>query len=214
MDRTDEIIYTLLGRSLWQNGTLSILGGDTGFYTLLYPGLVGLPLGMDDLETGRRILQVLQALVMSATAVPVYLWGRRFVRRRWALTAAALTLTLPSLGYSSLVMSEALYLPLGTVALWTLARALERPTAGRQLVLALAVVLAVVLPRACRRSSSCPSWSRRSWSRRCSTGIATSCGDRARTGARRGRGGGRRRVRPVGRARRVLRHRGGVVRRR
>ena len=59
-----------------RTATLSILGGDTGFYTLLYPILVGLPLGMDDLDTGRRILQVLQALAMSATAVPVYLWGR------------------------------------------------------------------------------------------------------------------------------------------
>jgi hypothetical protein len=139
----DEIIYTLLGRSLWQDGTLSILGADTGFYTLLYPLLVGLPLGMDDLETGRRILQVVQALVMSATAVPVYLWARRLVHRRWALAAAALTLALPSLGYSAVVMSETLYLPLATVALWALARALERPTAGRQLVLAVAVALAV-----------------------------------------------------------------------
>lgn len=139
----DEIVYTLLGRSLWENGSLSVLGGETGFYTLLYPVLVGLPLGLDDLETGRRILQVLQALALSATAVPVYLWGRRLTRRRWAFAAATLTLTLPSLGYAALVMSETLYLPLATVALWTLARALERPTAGRQLVLAVAVGLAV-----------------------------------------------------------------------
>lgn len=109
---------------------------------MLYPAFVGLPLAVDDLETGRRILQVLQALVMSATAVPVYLWGRRLMRRRFALAAAALTLTLPSLGYSALVMSETLYLPLATLALWALARALERPTAGRQLVLAAAVGLA------------------------------------------------------------------------
>lgn len=139
----DEIIYTLLGRSLWETGSLSILGGETGFYTLLYPAFVGLPLAADDLETGRRSLQVLQALAMSGTAVPVYLWGRRLMRCRWALAAAALTLTLPSLGYSALVMSEALYLPLATVALWALARALERPTAGRQLVLAAALGLTV-----------------------------------------------------------------------
>ena len=138
----DEVVYTLLGRSLWDSGTLSILGGDPGFYTLLYPILVGLPLGMDDLETGRRILQILQALALSATAVPVYLWGRRLVHRGWALAAAALTLTLPSLGYAALVMSETLYLPLATLALWALARSLERPTPGRQLVLATAVGLA------------------------------------------------------------------------
>lgn len=138
----DEIIYTLLGRSFWETGNLSILGGDTGFYTLLYPAFVGLPLALDDLETGRRALQVLQALAMSATAVPVYLWGRQLMRRRSALAAAALTLTLPSLAYSALVMSEALYLPLAVLALWALARALEQPSAGRQLVLAAAVALA------------------------------------------------------------------------
>ena len=132
----------MLGRSFWETGSLSILGGETGFYTLLYPAFVGLPLAVDDVETGRRILQVLQALVMSATAVVVYHWGRRLMRRRSALAAAALTLTLPSLGYSGLVMSEALYLPLATAALWALARALEQPTAGRQLVLAAAVGLA------------------------------------------------------------------------
>ena len=62
---------------------------------------------------------------------------------RYALAAAALTLALPTLGYSALVMSEALFLPVATLALWSLARALERPTAGRQALLALAVTAAI-----------------------------------------------------------------------
>ncbi len=139
----DEIIYALLGRSLWESGELSILDGDTGFYSLLYPALVGLPLSVGDAETGHRILHVLQAFVVSCTAIPVYLWGRRLVRTPYALVAATLTLALPTLGYSALVMSEALFLPVATLALWTLARALERPTAGRQALLAVAVTAAV-----------------------------------------------------------------------
>ena len=139
----DEIIYALLGRSLWGSGELSILGGDTGFYSLLYPALVGLPLSIADAETGHRVLHVLQALVVSCTAIPVYLWGRTLVRTRYALVAAGLTLALPTLGYSALVMSEALFLPLATLALWLLARALERPTAGRQALLALVGIAAV-----------------------------------------------------------------------
>jgi hypothetical protein len=47
-----------------------------------------------------------------------------------------LALALPSLNYSALVMTETLYLPLTAVALWALARALEVPTARRQLVFA------------------------------------------------------------------------------
>ena len=139
----DEIIYALLGRSLWENGELSILGGETGFYSLLYPALVGLPLSAADAETGRQILHVVQALVVSCTAIPVYLWGRGLMRERYALVAAALTLALPALGYSALVMSEALFLPIATLALWALARVLERPTAGRQALLALTVTAAV-----------------------------------------------------------------------
>ncbi|MBA3244379.1 MAG: glycosyltransferase family 39 protein [Actinobacteria bacterium] len=139
----DEIVYALLGRSLWADGELSILGGETGFYSLLYPALVGLPLSLADAETGHAILHVLQALVVSCTAIPVYLWGRRLMRAPYALAAAALTLALPVLGYSALVMSEVLFLPVATLALWSLARALERPTAGRQALLALAVTAAV-----------------------------------------------------------------------
>ena len=139
----DEIIYALLGRALYESGELSILGAETGFYSLLYPALVGLPLSIADAETGHRVLHVVQALVVSCTAIPVYLWGRALAGKGAALVAAALTLALPTLGYSALVMSEALFLPVATLALWSLARALEQPTAGRQALLALAVTAAI-----------------------------------------------------------------------
>ena len=58
---------------------------------------------------GHKIVQVLQAAVLSATAIPIYLWGRRLAGERWALVAAALFLALPVLGYSALIMSEALF---------------------------------------------------------------------------------------------------------
>ncbi len=137
----DEIVYTLLGRSLWETGRLTILGGATGFYSLLYPTLVGLPLSLDDVAAGRRILQGLQALAMSLTAVPVFLWARTLVRPRWALAAAALALTVPPLAYSGLVMTETLYLPLATLALYLLARALVEPIAANQIRLAAVITL-------------------------------------------------------------------------
>ncbi len=139
----DEMIYALLGRSLWQHGTLSILGSDTPFYSLVYPALVGGPLSLGDRELGFRLLQALQAVVVSATAVPVYLWARSLVRPRLALLAAALTLLPPALAYSGLVMSEAAFYPIATLALWALARALARPTIGAQALLVGALVLAV-----------------------------------------------------------------------
>src|SRR5262245_32320278 len=89
----DEMVYSLLGRSLWADGRLSILGADTGYYSLLYPAFAGLPLSLHDLAAGFRTLQVLQAVVVSLTGVIVYAWGRSFLSRGWALAAAALSLT-------------------------------------------------------------------------------------------------------------------------
>ena len=104
----DEMIYAELGRSLWEDGQLSVLGADTPFYSLLHPALVGLPLALSDTATGYDVARVLQALAMSSTAVPVFFWGRRLMADGWALAAAALTLTIPGLVYSGLLMTETL----------------------------------------------------------------------------------------------------------
>ena len=139
----DEMIYALLGRSLWSTGHFTILGADTPFYSLLYPAIAGLPLSIGKLATGFALLQGLQAVLVSLTAVPVYFWGRRFLSPSWALVAAALSLTPPALAYAGLVMSEAAFLPLLTLAAWALARALETPTFARQGVLAAACAAAL-----------------------------------------------------------------------
>jgi hypothetical protein len=93
----DEMIYSLLGRSLWGSGHLSILGGDTPYYSLLYPAVAGLPLSLDDVATGFSLLQGVQAVLVSLTGAVVYAWGRRFLSPAWALADAALALTPPAL---------------------------------------------------------------------------------------------------------------------
>lgn len=138
----DEILYALLGRSLWQHGTLSVLGGPTPFYSLVYPALAGLPLSLGSVSAGYTALKALQAVVMSLAAVPVYLWGRSLMRPRWALVAAALTLAIPGLAYTGMVMTEVAFYPLLVVCAWATALALERPTPARQaLLLATAALL-------------------------------------------------------------------------
>jgi len=107
---------------------------------------------MGSLSFGYGLLKVLQALVMSLAAVPIYLWARSLVCRRWALTGAALTLAVPGLAYSGLVMSEVLFYPLLPLAAWAMASALARPAPRAQallvaatLVLAAARLQAIVL---------------------------------------------------------------------
>jgi hypothetical protein len=138
----DEAVYASLGQSLYRSFELSIFGGPTGLYSLVYPLLNGLPLAYGDLERGYTIVKALQAVVMSLTAVPVYLWGRRLMAPGWALAAAALTLALPGLLYSGLIMTEVAFLPVAVLAAWATARALEEPTPRRQAMLVGAIALA------------------------------------------------------------------------
>jgi len=139
----DEIVYSELGRSLWHSGHMTILGVSRPFYSLLYPALVGGPLALGDAPLGYALVKWLQALLMSATAVPVYLWGRRLCGARWALLAAALTIALPGLAYAGLVMSDVAFFPAIVLVGWTWARALEAPTARLQALAVGAVVVAL-----------------------------------------------------------------------
>ncbi len=139
----DEAIYSLLGRSLWETGSATLLGSG-GYNALLYPALAGLPLTLADLGTGVTIVQALQALAMSATAAVVYLWGRRPLGDTWAVVAALLVVAIPGLAYSGLLMTQPLLYLLTTLALWALAGVLEQPTLRRQ-ALALGVLALAVL---------------------------------------------------------------------
>jgi hypothetical protein len=139
----DEQLYGLLGRSLVSGDGLTLLGEPVAYYSLLYPLLVGLPFVWTNLEDGVRTVQFVQALLMSLTAVPIFLWARPLAGARWALAAAGLTILIPGLTYSGLMMSEALYYLVATIAVWALAACLQRPTLGRQAWLLGATFLAL-----------------------------------------------------------------------
>jgi hypothetical protein len=140
----DEVIYAELGESLWSSGRFEVVGEHMGFFGLVFPALVGPPLLVGDLERGYHWLKLVQALVMSLTAVPVYYWARSLAGAGWALCAAALTVAIPGLAYSGLVMTEVAFYPVLVLAAWALARALERPTLGRQGMLVAACALAAM----------------------------------------------------------------------
>ena len=144
LDPPDEPTYTMLGRSLWSHGTLTMLGDQAPFYGIVYPLLAGLPLHAFDAATGVDVLQGVQAIVMASTGLVVYAWARRVVSTGFALVATTLSLALPAFTYTGLVMTEAVYYPIATLALWAMARALERPTLERQALAVTAILLTSV----------------------------------------------------------------------
>src|SRR4051812_44682502 len=72
----DEMIYSELGRSLYAHGRFVILGANPGFFGVVYPAIVGLPLHMLGTAHGYALLKPLQGLLVSLTAVPIYGWAR------------------------------------------------------------------------------------------------------------------------------------------
>ena len=130
----DEHLYGLVGRSLVHGDGFTIVGQAVPYYSFLYPMFVGLAQLGTSAATGLTVAQVAQALVMSATAIPVFFWARPLAGPRFALFAATLTVLIPGLAYSALLMSEALYYPVAVVAVWALAACLRDPTLGRQVL--------------------------------------------------------------------------------
>jgi hypothetical protein len=142
----DEAIYGERALDFWRTGRLSVISGAGAGYSVLYPILAGAPLSIGTPATGYAALKVVQALVVSLTAVPVFLYARRAMSVRWALVAAALSVASPILLYAGFVMTEVLFYPLAAWALLGIARAVATES-RRDQGIALALIAACVLTR-------------------------------------------------------------------
>jgi hypothetical protein len=142
----DETIYGILGRTLYHSGRLTVANANSDFYSLVYPALIGGPLAWLSPHRGYEVAKALGAISMSLAAVPAYLWARSVVSNRSAVLVAALTLALPSLAYTGLLMTETVFYPLLVLFCWVSARTLVAPTARSQL-LVVGLVTATALTR-------------------------------------------------------------------
>ncbi len=142
----DEMIYGILGRTLYSTGRLAVGNAHSDFYSLVYPALIGGPLAWLSPQTGYQVAKALGAVSMSLAAVPAYFWARWVVSRRAAVLVAALTIALPSLAYTGLLMTETVFYPLLVVVSWVAARVIVGPTTRNQILL-VALVTAAMLTR-------------------------------------------------------------------
>jgi hypothetical protein len=131
----DELTYSELAKSFAATGTFAVrdvagLGSGP-----LYPILISPAYGLfDRVPDAYLAIKAFNSVLMSLAAVPAYFLALRLVGRRWALVAAALTLAIPSLAYTGMIMTENLFFPLFLTTIWATVAALERPTVRRQLV--------------------------------------------------------------------------------
>jgi len=132
---SDEYVYSRAARDAAAAGVSGLFSGITTTFPGNYPRLIA-PAWMlfDSPGTAYTFAKAINALLMTLGAGLVYLWSRRLLRRPYALAAAALTLLLPPLLYSSVLMTENAFFPAFILSVFAIAVALERPTVARQLL--------------------------------------------------------------------------------
>ena len=129
----DELIYSELGRSAFTG--FSIRSLQVSGYGDIYPFVIAPAYWLfTDLVMAYAAVKVINAVVMSLVAVPVYFLARTLMGRRWALVAAVLAVIVPSMAYTGVVMTESAFYPAFATTMMMIVFTLRKPTLLRQLL--------------------------------------------------------------------------------
>ncbi len=124
----DEIVYSELAKSVAATGHFAVRGVPTAGYGVVYPLLISPAYALfRDVPTVYTGIKVVNALLISLTAVPAFLLARRVVSPRGALVVAGLAVAVPSAFYAGTIMTENAFYPIFTLLALALVLALERP---------------------------------------------------------------------------------------
>ena len=124
----DEIVYSELAKSFAATGSFAVREVPTGGYGVVYPILISPAYALfRSIPTVYSAVKLINALLMSLTAVPAYLLARRVVSMRGALIVAVLAVAVPSTFYAGTVMTENAFYPIFVLLALALVALLERP---------------------------------------------------------------------------------------
>jgi 4-amino-4-deoxy-L-arabinose transferase-like glycosyltransferase len=139
----DEIVYSQLARSFAASAHFAINGQSTTSYGFVYPILIAPAYRLfGSIPDAYAAAKAINALLMALAAVPAYLLARRLLSPRLSLLAALLTVTVPSMVYVGVLMTENAFYPLYLTCVLVLVLVLERPTPLRTLLFLGAVAVA------------------------------------------------------------------------
>jgi hypothetical protein len=138
---TDELELAQLARSIADTGEPARRGEPYGLATLV--AYVLAPVWwLGSATASWAAAKLVLVLAMTATVFPAYGLARMVVPKWYALAAAGAAAAVPALAYAAILVEEPLAYPLSTLALWLIARTVERPTRGRVLAAFASCVLA------------------------------------------------------------------------
>jgi len=132
----DELVYSELAKSLAAHGQFLVRGVPSNGYGFVYPALIAPAFGLfQSVPHAYAVAKGINAVVMSLAAIPAYFLARRLVAPMPALVAAVLSVVIPSLLYTGMLMTENAFYPIFLLTSLLLVLTLERPTPLRQVLL-------------------------------------------------------------------------------
>jgi Dolichyl-phosphate-mannose-protein mannosyltransferase len=128
----DELIYSELAKSFAATGHFLLRGDSTAAYGVVYPALISPAWAIfDRVPQAYAAAKAINSVAISLAAVPAYLLARRVLSRPSAIAAALLTVSVPSMLYAGMLMTENAFYPAFLLTALALVAWLERPTPWR-----------------------------------------------------------------------------------
>jgi hypothetical protein len=144
----DELIYSELAKSFAATGHFLLRGDSTAAYGIVYPALISPAWAIfTRVPQAYAAAKAINSVAISLAAVPAFLLARRVLSRPYALAAAVLAVSVPSMLYAGMLMTENAFYPAFLLAALAFVAWLERPTPWRTALL-LAAALFAFLTRA------------------------------------------------------------------
>jgi hypothetical protein len=138
----DELQYTDAARSFASTGHYLFRAHPYPLKTI-YPALISPAWLVGSTHTAYALTKAINVVLMTAGAIPLYLWARRLAAPIWALLAVVLYLAMPGFAYTGEILTENAFVPATVLALFAIAVAIERPSLLRQLLALGAMALAI-----------------------------------------------------------------------
>jgi len=129
----DEVVYSEIAKSVARGDRPSIRGVPEFGWGEVYPTLISPAwILFSDQFSAYHAALAINALLMSSAAIPAYLLARMFVDRRLSLVVGAMTVLVPSMAYTNLVVTENAFYPAFLLGVLLVARSLRHPTIANQ----------------------------------------------------------------------------------
>jgi len=129
----DEIVYSELAKSIADGGRPAIRGVPVFGWGEVYPTLIAPAWALfESPVVAYHVALTINALVMSLAAIPAFLLARMFVTHRAALLVSLLTVLVPSMSYTGVLMTENAFYPVFLLSVLLIARTVREPNAWNQ----------------------------------------------------------------------------------